>query len=87
MSDDVLLQEVRRLRAKGASPKDIARALRVPPAKVAPLVRLIAAQNAESRQRPDAVECWISPGWHEGLTFAPHPDWPVNTLARIDRIG
>ncbi|WP_255564668.1 hypothetical protein [Candidatus Mycobacterium methanotrophicum] len=43
MSDDVLLQEVRCLRAKGASPKDIARALRVPPAKVVPLVRLIAA--------------------------------------------
>lgn len=77
----MLLQEVRRLRAKGASPKDIARALRVPPAKVAPLVRLIAAQNAEARQRLDAVECWISPGWHEGLMFAPQPDWPVNPAA------
>lgn len=81
MSDDVLLQEVRRLRAKGASPKDIARTLRVPPAKVAPLVRLIAAQNAELRPRSDAAECWISPGWHDGLTFAPHPDWPVNPAA------
>lgn len=78
VTDDELLQEVRRRRAKGASPKDIARALRVPPAKVAPLVRLIAAQNAESTPRPDVAECWISPGWHDGLTFAPHPDWPVD---------
>ncbi len=58
--------------------KEIARALRVPPAKIAPLVRLIAAQNAELQRRPDVVECWVSPGWHEGLTFEPHPDWPVN---------
>jgi len=78
MSDDVLLQDVRRLRAKGASPKEIARKLRVSPAKVAPLVRLIAAQDAESQPRPDVAECWISPGWHDGLSFAPHPDWPVD---------
>jgi len=79
--DEVLLQQVRQLRAQGASPKEIARALRVPPAKVAPLVRLIAAQNAELQRRPDVVECWVSPGWHEGLTFEPHPDWPVNPSA------
>lgn len=78
MTDDELLQEVRRRRAKGASPKDIARALRVPPAKIAPLVRLIAAQDAEAQPRSDAAECWISPGWHGGLTFAPHPDWPID---------
>ena len=81
MCDEVLLQQVRQLRAQGASPKAIARALRVPPAKVAPLVRLIAAQNAEPQRRPDVVECWISPGWHEGLTFQPHTDWPVNPSA------
>lgn len=42
--------------------KEIARALRVPPAKIAPLVLLIAAQNAELPRRPDVVECWVSPG-------------------------
>jgi hypothetical protein len=78
VSDEVLLQQVRQLRAQGASPKEIARALHVPPAKVAPLVRLIAAQNAELQRRPDVIECWVSPGWHEGLTFQPHPDWPVS---------
>jgi hypothetical protein len=72
VSDEVLLQQVRQLRAKGASPKEIARALQVPPAKVAPLVRLIAEQNAELQRRPDVVECW-SPGWHQGLTFAAAP--------------
>jgi hypothetical protein len=78
VSDEVLLQQVRQLRAKGASPKEIARALRVPPAKIAPLVRLIAAHNAELQHRSEIVECWVSPGWHEGLTFQPHPDWPVS---------
>lgn len=81
MDDEELLQRVRKLRAKGASPKEISRALRVSPAKVAPLVRLVAAQNAEPRHHPDAVECWISPRWHDGLTFEPHPDWPVTASA------
>jgi hypothetical protein len=79
--DEVLLQQVRQLRTKGASPKEIARALRVSPAKVAPLVRLIAAQNAEVQRSSDIVECWVSPGWTEGLAFEPHPDWPVGPSA------
>jgi hypothetical protein len=86
MCDEVLLQRVRQLRAKGASPKEIARALRVPPAKVAPLVRLIAAQDAELGPRSDAIQCWVTPGWHEGLTFEPHPDWPV-TPSALDGTG
>lgn len=61
--------------------KIISRALRVSPAKVAPLVRLVAAQNAELQHQPDAVECWINPGWQDGLTFEPHPDWPVTASA------
>ena len=47
---------------EGAAPKEISRALRVPPAKVAPLVRLVAAQNTELQRRPDVVECWVNPG-------------------------
>ena len=81
MCDEVLLEQVRQLRTKGASPKEIARVLHVPPAKVAPLVRLIAAQNAELQRTPDVVECWVNPGWHEGLTFEPHPDWPIKPSA------
>jgi hypothetical protein len=42
---------------------------------------LIAAQNAELQRRSDAIECWVSPGWHEGLTFEPHPDWPIDPSA------
>ena len=83
----MLLEQVRQLRAKGASPKEIARVLRVQPAKIAPLVRLIAAQNAQSQGKADVVECWISPGWHDGLTFAPHPDWPVNPSAAVSGGG
>lgn len=85
MCDEVLLRQVRQLRTKGASPKEIARALRVSPAKVAPLVRLIAAQNAtqnaQVQHRSDIVECWVSPGWNEGLAFEPNPDWPVGSSA------
>ena len=81
MCDEMLLQRVRQLRAQGASPKEIARALRMPPAKIAPLVRLIGAQNAELQRQPTAVECWVSPGWHEGLAVEPHPHWPVTRNA------
>lgn len=78
--DEVLLEQVRQLRALGSSPKEIARTLRVAPAKVAPLIRAIAKQDGEQRPRMDDVECYISPGWHEGLTFdSQHPEWPITS--------
>jgi len=43
-----LLDSVRVLRQHGRSPKEIARALAVPPAVVAPLVRLVAAERSEA---------------------------------------
>lgn len=49
MDDEELIHEVRRLRAKGHSPKEIARALGVRPALVAPLVRRIGAENPAPR--------------------------------------
>ncbi len=42
---------------------------------------MIAAQNTELQRRPDVVECWVNPGWHQDLTFEPHPDWSVNPSA------
>ena len=48
---------IRTLRAKGLSPKDIARALGVPPATAARLVRAIAA---EQRTRPPSGRCWAA---------------------------
>ncbi len=76
MSDDELGPAVRRLRAEGYAPKEIARALGVRPAVVAPLVRMIAAERAVVETEVELAECWVSPGWRAGLSVAGHPEWP-----------
>lgn len=45
MDQEELAARVRTLRTQGRSPKEIARALGVPPATVTPLVRTIAAER------------------------------------------
>lgn len=75
MPDDDLLGQVRDLRTAGRSPKQIARALGVRPATVAPLVRE-AAQQAATDSEPALVGCWVSPGWSQGLSIDGHEDWP-----------
>lgn len=72
MTDEELLCNVRALRAKGFSPKQIARSLGVRPAVVAPLVRTIAADN---RADEEQIDCWINAGWSAGLTVSGHPEW------------
>lgn len=70
-----MLDQVRELRDAGRTPKEIARALKMPPSTVAPLVRAIAA--AEGRTREDAlIRCWISPGWSSSVQAPQRPDWP-----------
>jgi len=76
VSDEELEQAVRRLRTEGYAPKEIARALGVRPAVVAPLVRMIAAERADTAAESELAECWVSPGWRAGLTVAGHPEWP-----------
>lgn len=76
MNDGELIREVRRLRADGYAPKEIARALGVRPAVVAPLVQTIAAERQASEGDPEPVGCWVSPGWRAGLTINGHPEWP-----------
>jgi hypothetical protein len=69
VTDDALLAQVRLMRERGSSPKQIAKALGLRPAAVAPLVRQVAA-IAQSHDDPaDRVllGCWISPGWSAGL--------------------
>lgn len=62
MTDEELLAQVRLLRDRGSSPKQIAKALGLCPVVVAPLVR----QIAELRQSHDdpadraLLGCWIS---------------------------
>ena len=65
----------RALRDAGRTPKEIARALKMPPSAVAPLIRSVAA--AEGRTREDAlIGCWISPGWSSSVLAPERPDWP-----------
>lgn len=75
MDDDELTQAVRRLRAEGRSPREIARALGVRPAEVAELVRMIAAERAQEEPH-EPISCWASPGWRNGLRVDGHPEWP-----------
>ncbi len=76
MDSEELMGRVRALRAKGSSPKAIARALGLQPAAVAPLVRAIAAEDQADDAEREVVECWVSPGWKDGLTVEGHPEWP-----------
>jgi hypothetical protein len=76
MDSEELTSRVRALRARGSTPKAIARALGVPPATVAPLVRAIAAEDHASAPERELIQCWVSPGWSQGLTVDGHRDWP-----------
>ena len=76
MDSAELKERVRELRAEGRSPKEIARALKVPPSAVAPLVRAIAAEGAGGDGREgELVGCWMSVGWSNGLGVDPGRGW------------
>ncbi len=74
MTNPETIERVRELRQRGRTPKEIARALGLPPAAVAPLIRAVAA--AQPTQEAALVGCWVSQGWAAGLTVAGHRDWP-----------
>ncbi|MFC5834033.1 helix-turn-helix domain-containing protein [Nonomuraea insulae] len=69
-----LKDQVRELRLQGKSPKEIARALKVSPSVVAPLVRAIAAETVETGEA-EVAGCWINTGWSEGLGVDPARGW------------
>jgi hypothetical protein len=85
MDNDELLDRVRALRAQGRSAKQIARAVGLPPAAIAPLVRTLAAEDQPDQG--EGVECWVSPGWSQGLTLAPDPEWPEADLGEGGTAG
>jgi hypothetical protein len=76
VNHDELTGRVQALRAEGRSPKQIARALGLRPAAVAPVIRAIAAQGHQDAAEPGIAGCWVSPGWSEGLQVVDHPGWP-----------
>ena len=75
ITDEKLDEQVRALREQGRSPKQIARALGLPPAVIARLVRAMAAHDQASAAEPEFVGCWVSAGWSRGLTVNGHSDW------------
>jgi len=76
MTDTPLFEHIRRLRSTGAAPKEIARALGLRPAVVAPIVRQIAAeQDRGPAVEPELAGCWVSPGWSRELLVAPREGW------------
>ena len=100
MPDPALIERVRTLRERGSSPKEIARALKLPPATVTPLIRALAAERPLTAQAPAIAGCWVSAGWAAGLRVHDHPEWPdsdapgdlgreglVTVLVAADRSG
>lgn len=74
MTNSEVLERVRELRERGRTPKEIARALGLPPSAVTPLIREVAASQPP---KADAlITCQVSPGWAAGLTVKGHDDWP-----------
>jgi hypothetical protein len=79
MSDTRLREEVRRLRAAGRSPKEIARTLGVRPAAIAPLVREMAVESA-AHDQGELAGCWISPAWSRDLLVPRREGWDDTDL-------
>jgi hypothetical protein len=86
MPDDELLERVRELRARGGSPKEIARALNVRPAAVTPLIRRLAAAEPLEKEAPLAG-CWVNQGWSSSVRFTGHPEWPDTGAAEAGESG
>jgi len=75
MIDDEGMQNVRELRARGLSPKEIARSLGMRPAAVSDLIRKIAAERDAANPDTDLLGCRLNAGWSTGLSIAGHPEW------------
>jgi hypothetical protein len=69
------LERVRELRQRGLTPKEIARAVGLPRARVTQLIKAVAAAEIVDPTRSPVVECWVSSGWSAGLTVTGHPEW------------
>src|SRR2546430_6448040 len=68
MNRDEIVDRIRELRSKGATPKAIARAVGLPPSQVTPLLRALAEENEVGAAQRQLLGCWVNPGWSNGLT-------------------
>jgi hypothetical protein len=84
--DDETMQSVRELRARGLSPKEIARSLGLRPAAVADLVRKAAAERDTANPDAYLVGCWVNAGWSTDLSIAGRP-WTGPSAITFGRDG
>ena len=85
MTTPELLDHVRRLRASGATPAQMARELGLTKAQVQPLLRQTAGSTRAST--PERVlpvpgdralaGCWVNPGWSADLGLDDAPEWAM----------
>lgn len=85
MDREGLVTEIRVLRARGLTPKAIAKALGIRRAEADEVIREIAraARSLESA----LIGCWISSGWSHGLSWSDRPDWREGAEELDDRNG
>jgi len=74
MGSTDLSSKVIDLRARGLTPKQIAKTLGVRRADVEPLVRAY-AQSVSPAAELRLVGCWVSPAWSSGLRWEGHREW------------
>ncbi len=72
MTDEHTTKRIRELRARGFSPKEIARSLQLSPAIVSDLVRKLAAERDASDT--ERIDCLLNAGWSTGLKIHEHPE-------------
>ena len=77
--------QVRALRERGGTPKEIARVVGLRAAEVTRLLRTIAAEDALGERA--VTGCWISPGWSAGLSIEGHPEWPRDDSVEFPEDG
>lgn len=90
MDDESLTDQVRALRTRGLSPKQVARALGIQPAVAARAIRAIAATDAARFPDPadrELRQCWVNAGWSAGLTVDGHPEWGDGYEAEKGHVG
>lgn len=85
MAEEALLDQVRRLREQGGSPKQIAKQLGVRPAEATAMIRRLATQQQLHDDPADRalLGCWINQGWSVGLGM----DQAPAAWAALDPIG
>jgi hypothetical protein len=75
MTDEQIIQRVREYRARGLSPKEIARTLGIKPAIASDLVRKLATERKAADPNSDDFDCLLNRGWSTGLHINGHLEW------------